>query len=197
MEMMQWNEVLATGIPVIDNQHKKLLELANQLGGAIERGDVEIAEHVLRDLVDYTVYHFSFEEELMEKAGYHLLPLHRRVHQLFTARVLELQQRDAAGDDVLRELHTMLVNWLIKHIQHDDRDYAPAINAYLLEHMHSRMSAAPPTRFAEEEQANATPGAAHTARPAPTPAAPPTTQQKRSLWQRIKAFFAPPPSGHA
>ena len=62
MEMIQWNEVLATGIPAIDNQHKKLLELANQLGGAIERGDAEVAEYVLGDLVDYTVYHFAFEE---------------------------------------------------------------------------------------------------------------------------------------
>ena len=180
MEMIQWNEVLATGIPAIDNQHKKLLELANQLGGAIERGDAEVAEYVLGDLVDYTVYHFSFEEELMEKAGYHLLPLHRRVHQLFTARIPEFQQRYAAGEDVLRELHTMLVNWLVKHIQHDDRDYAPAIKSYLLEHAQTRISVELPTRFAEEEAGRTPPAAARA-----TPAAP-----QRSLWQRIVAFFA-------
>ena len=150
MEMLQWNDVLATGITTIDNQHKRLLLLANELGGAIERGDVEIVEHVLKDLVDYTVYHFSFEEELMEKAGYAALPLHQRVHQLFTARIPQFQQRYEAGEDVLEELHSMLVNWLLNHIQNEDRDYAESVRAYLLEHAQSRFSVTPPSRFADD-----------------------------------------------
>ncbi len=106
---------------------------------------------------------------------------------------------------MLEDLHTMLVNWLVKHIQHDDRDYAPAIMAYLLEHAHTRISVEPPTRFAEDEAAHATPGTTPAApptaqAPAATPAQPAAAQAqapKRSLWQRIKAFFAQPPSGHA
>ena len=49
MEMMQWNEVLATGIPVIDNQHKKLLELANQSPhGAVAR--IRVPEKAVHEI---------------------------------------------------------------------------------------------------------------------------------------------------
>ena len=37
MEALQWNEVLATGIEEIDDQHKRLLEILNQLRTAAER----------------------------------------------------------------------------------------------------------------------------------------------------------------
>lgn len=194
MQMMQWNNVLATGVTTIDNQHKKLLELTNQLGGAIERGDVEIVELVLKDLVDYTVYHFSFEEELMEKAGYAALPLHRRVHQLFTARLPEFQQRYEAGEDVLRELHDMLVKWLLNHIQNEDRDYAETVRAYLLEHMNSRFSAAPPSRFAEDAPSTRFPvGVASQFQPSQPPAtrAPGTTTRPAPLQPAQPATRAP------
>ena len=175
MEEMQWNDVLATGIQTIDEQHKRIVDLVNQLRGAIERDDAEIAEHVLTDLVDYTVYHFSFEEELMEQSGYAMLPLHRRVHQLFTARIPQFQQRYAAGEDVLEELHDMLVRWLLHHIQNDDRSYADSVK----EHLHEP----PPKGDAAARAATAAP-------PPPRAAHPSARKRKRSLWKRIMAFFS-------
>lgn len=190
METMQWNDILATGIPTIDKQHKRIVKLANQLGEAIESGDTKIAEQVLKDLVDYTVYHFSFEEELMEKAGYAALPLHRRVHQLFTARIPQFQQRYRAGEDVLRELHDMLAHWLFHHIQNEDRDYADDIKAYLALHQHSRFSTTPPTRFAEDAPSTLAPD---TRLPPPTKqaqaAAPKPGASKPGFVKRIVTFF--------
>lgn len=188
MEILQWNEVLATGIREIDEQHKRIVEIVRQLREAIERGafgESEAAEVALLQVVDYTVYHFEFEEKLMEKAGYQPLPLHRRVHQLFIRRIAQFQQRYAAGEDVLRELHNMLARWLVRHIQHDDRDYAPIVKAYL-----RREAKRNPSRYRKTE-----PLPLH--EPPPKPPARGANQasgrrrrtQSNTLWGRLSSFM--------
>ncbi|MBQ1657740.1 MAG: hemerythrin domain-containing protein, partial [Rhodocyclaceae bacterium] len=65
MEALQWNEVLATGIEEIDDQHKRLLEILNQLRVAAERRErKEATAEVLQQMLDYTIYHFDYEEKL-------------------------------------------------------------------------------------------------------------------------------------
>ena len=194
MEALQWNETLATGIPVIDEQHKQIVVMVNQLRDAIEAGDAEAAGQIIPKMVDYTVFHFTFEEELMEMANYSFLPVHRHVHQLFTRRIPEFQKRYAAGEDVLVELHNMLVRWLANHIQNEDRDYAPAIRDYLKERQNAA-KAAEASAAGAAAILNAAPGGAAAAPAAAVPAAQgqesaTQTFRKRGLWQRIKAFFA-------
>ena len=75
MEALEWNDALATGIKKIDQQHKHLLEIINQVSAAIEHGDSDAAGMALQHMRDYTVYHFSFEEKLLEKAGCGAPPL--------------------------------------------------------------------------------------------------------------------------
>ena len=178
METLQWNEVLATGIREIDEQHKCLLDILNQLREAIERGEHKTANVALKQMRDYASYHFNFEEKLLEKAGYGMLPLHRRVHELFVARVQQFQQRYAAGEDILRELHNMLARWLVNHIQNEDRNYATTVKAYLRREKRKR-------RKAREQ---------HTGQ-APQPADASTHKaagqaDKRSLWGRLSDFMS-------
>ena len=186
METLQWNDALSTGIPVIDEQHKQIVVMVNQLRDAIDSGDAEAAGSIIPKMVDYTIFHFTFEEELMEMAGYSFLPVHRHVHQLFTRRIPEFQKRYADGEDVLVELHNMLVRWLANHIQHEDRDYAPTIREYLKERQNA----------ARAEAASAAGSAAILsgkggAAPAATGQESATqTFRKRGLWARIKSFFA-------
>ena len=100
MEALQWNEVLATGIEEIDDQHKRLLEILNQLRVAAERRErKEATAEVLQQMLDYTIYHFDYEEKLLEHAGYELLPLHKRTHELFIRRIPDFQKRHAAGEE--------------------------------------------------------------------------------------------------
>ncbi|MBQ9578804.1 MAG: bacteriohemerythrin [Ottowia sp.] len=180
MDALQWNAALATGIPVIDEQHKQIVDMVNQLRLAIETGDTDAAGRIIPKMVDYTVFHFTFEEELMEMAGYNFLPVHRRVHQLFTKRIPEFQERHAAGEDILVELHNMLARWLAHHIQHEDRDYVPAIRTYLEARAQNAAAAAAASAAGSAAilSGNAAPAAATT-----------QTFRKRGLWQRIKAFF--------
>ncbi|MDD2700601.1 MAG: bacteriohemerythrin [Sideroxydans sp.] len=127
MAYLHWSNELDTGIEVIDKQHRRIVDLINELNAANEGGDPAVINHVLGELVDYTLSHFSFEEELQEKANYPFYKAHKRVHEIFTKRVAEFQKRAATGENVAPELLSMLKIWLVNHIKGDDADYVEAI----------------------------------------------------------------------
>ena len=131
MSLLIWQSDLDTGIDVIDEQHHRIVHLINQLHHANENGSRAEVGEVLEELVDYTLSHFAFEEELMEEAGYALGPAHKRVHEMFTRRVGEYKLRFEAGDDVAGELKSMLARWLFNHIRGDDKAYAKHVRHYL------------------------------------------------------------------
>ncbi|THF64694.1 bacteriohemerythrin [Pseudothauera nasutitermitis] len=118
-----WTIDLDTGIAVIDQQHRRIVDYINRLEGAQQTLDRTAVGKVLDELVDYTLSHFIFEESLMEEAGYPFVKAHKRVHELFVRRVNEYLQRFRAGEDVAGDIHRLLSTWLISHIRHEDADY--------------------------------------------------------------------------
>ena len=131
MQHIHWVSELDTGIDVIDNQHKRIVEYINQLIDTRVTHDKEQIAEVLDQLVDYTMSHFTFEESLMEEAGYPFLKGHKRVHQLFVKRVGDYMQRFRMGEDITDELLSTLRAWLINHIKSDDADFADIVRANL------------------------------------------------------------------
>ncbi|MES9887358.1 MAG: bacteriohemerythrin, partial [Candidatus Sedimenticola sp. 6PFRAG1] len=121
MAYLQWSSSLDTGVDVIDEQHKRIVQYINDLYDAQTSGSGNVAE-VIEDLVDYTVSHFAFEESLMEQAGYPFLEPHKKVHALFIKKVTVFVERFKAGEDVAGELLSMLQRWLVNHIRNEDGD---------------------------------------------------------------------------
>jgi hemerythrin len=92
-----WDESLDTGNELIDRQHRELIRFVEELSGA----EVESNDEVLRVLdkvMDFTLYHFHAEEDLMTQVGYPASAAQDMVdqHQEFKAyarlRVLEFRQ---------------------------------------------------------------------------------------------------------
>ncbi len=131
MAYLHWSSDLDTGIDVIDKQHRRIVDYLNELNDANDSGDTSVTNRVLKQLVDYTLTHFAFEEELQEKANYPFLKAHKRVHEIFTKRVAEFQQRAEAGENVAPEVLSMLKIWLVNHIKGDDADYAESVRKML------------------------------------------------------------------
>ena len=127
MEIIQWSPTLETGIDVIDQQHKRIVDYINALRIAQGKGDRGAVAKTIDDVIDYTQSHFGFEEALMEDAGYPLLNAHKRVHELFIRRVAVLNQRFKSGEDIAQDLHNVLARWLITHIQTEDRHYVGTV----------------------------------------------------------------------
>lgn len=127
MGFLKWTSDLETGISVIDHQHRRIVDYINQLHHAIEHSDRDEVGEVLEQLVEYTMSHFAFEEDLQEEAGYPFVKAHKRVHDLFTRKMSDFQNRFELGEDIARPLLTTLRTWLINHIQRDDADYVQSV----------------------------------------------------------------------
>ncbi len=131
MAILAWVPELDTGIDEIDRQHRRIVDYINKLYELRESPDRQALGDVIGELVDYTLSHFVFEETLIENAGYMFAGPHKKVHELFTRRVSEMQTRFDAGEDVAAELHGMLSRWLFNHIRNEDHGYVDAAKTYL------------------------------------------------------------------
>ena len=128
-----WTTDLDTGIDIIDHQHRRIVVFINQLEAAKATNDKAQIKEIVDACVDYTLSHFAFEESLQEEAGYQYCKPHKKVHELFTRKVAEYQERVNLGDEVADELHGMLARWLVNHIKRDDADYVAAVKANMVD----------------------------------------------------------------
>jgi hemerythrin len=128
MSYLVWQDDLNTGIQVIDDQHKRIVDMINSLHQAkVSVGSGGEVGEVLNGLVDYTLSHFAFEESLLEEAGYEFTRPHKRVHEIFIGRVKDFNLRFQAGEDITDELLGLLSRWLFNHIRSDDAGYVQAV----------------------------------------------------------------------
>ncbi len=126
MSLIVWSEKLSIGVPSVDDQHKKLVVLINQLHDGMMAGKgKEVLGGVLKGLADYTRTHFKYEEDVFAKTGYPGAAAHKREHADLLQRVIEIQQKyNVAGPGVLTiEVMNFLKDWLTKHIQGSDMRY--------------------------------------------------------------------------
>ncbi len=131
MAYWAWVPGLETGLSEIDRQHKKLVDYINLMAEAVKELNVEKTEDVLSSLINYTVVHFTFEEKMMEKAGYEFGAEHKLVHEAFKVKVLRLKKRIEEGESVNSSLMTMLVKWIVEHIKKEDMRYIESVRPVL------------------------------------------------------------------
>ncbi|WP_456381692.1 bacteriohemerythrin [Persephonella sp.] len=126
MVLIEWSEELELGIPEIDQQHRKLVEMLNEFYTELEEGhQKEAVEHFLKNLEDYLHYHLDYEEKFMEEKGFPETDNHKKVHQMFKNLYAEEKQRYLEGDSkALRELVAFTFSWLFSHIMKTDKKYA-------------------------------------------------------------------------
>lgn len=124
---IEWTDDLDTGIDLIDNQHRRIVDFINQLEAAVAQRDSAMVEQVLHALAEYCVSHFAFEESLQERAGYKFAGPHKAIHEMFARRLAKYRDRHLAGEDVGQALYDMLSAWLVQHIKRDDMDYVPEV----------------------------------------------------------------------
>lgn len=127
MTYIVWKSSWNTGIHVIDNQHKRIVDMINELHEAQQGQKKEAVSNVIEELIDYTLSHFAFEETLMEDAQYQFSRAHKKIHELFIRRVEQYRTRFEQGEDVGDQLKELLSRWLINHICNDDVDYVKSV----------------------------------------------------------------------
>lgn len=122
---LKWDEELSTGIPQMDEQHRKLIDMLNHFYEAVERGQRDQAiETLLQQAEEYTLYHFNSEEALMREMDYPEFEPHQKAHQNLINEVRSAKERRGRGDEkAVRELAAFLLSWLYTHIAKTDHKY--------------------------------------------------------------------------
>lgn len=125
-QFVEWKDDYSVGIDSIDQQHKKLLNLINQLQTAVDYSTGEQFEReALDELVDYTKTHFTYEEGLMRDNDYPDFEAHKRQHEKMFNKVGEvLADYEKDHDTAMSNAAEYLKDWLIKHINGTDKEYS-------------------------------------------------------------------------
>lgn len=131
-EIFPWNPQLETGIDLIDEQHRVLVNLINRLAQQHVQGATQAeVQAILGELADYANYHFRTEEGIWHTAlaGDAWLEKHIQTHQRFFTHMVELQSGGRAFHEVLDDLFSYLIQWLAYHILDNDKRMALALKA--------------------------------------------------------------------
>ena len=126
MLSIAWDDSIIVGIPTIDEDHKKLVDMLNELFAACfaAQGPAVLGD-ILDQLLDYTKYHFEREEKMLEEANYGRLEEHRVLHKRMVAQVEKIQKnlQSGATHDLSNETLKFLSHWLTDHIQAEDKEF--------------------------------------------------------------------------
>ena len=134
-EIIAWSDILATGIEIIDEQHKQLVNLTNELFRACMRGgetlDAVFKETMSR-MVEYVKFHFTFEQQMLQRVNYPDFVNHKKEHDTLIKTVLETTKDYGGGKRfVPNNFVRYLKDWIVSHIGHNDKMYA----AYIMEQL--------------------------------------------------------------
>lgn len=136
VEAFVWSDKLATGIATVDEQHRRLVALINEIGSMCAVGaDSARIKPVLDELVRYTVYHFDEEEQLMRQDAVSAAhqEMHLKAHEAFRNQVLLavgiIQTAPQNSLSLLAHLLDYLARWLLQHIMGVDMRMAKEIQA--------------------------------------------------------------------
>lgn len=125
--MYEMKEEYLTGIEQIDNEHRKLFEIAEELYQLSKEEFVPDKYDNIRSLLDelreYTKFHFRHEEEYMESIGYKRMFMQKVQHDAFIKQLDEwdLEDLDENQDEMISEILQHVTNWLIEHILEQDK----------------------------------------------------------------------------
>jgi hemerythrin len=125
--LIGWLPIYSVNIPPIDEQHKSLFDLLNQLHDEIvvKKSDHAAVGDALEALIQYTKTHFALEERFLESMQYPEIARHKAKHEALTRRAMKLQEEFAAGKTAIAtEVLNFMLAWLTNHILRSDKQYA-------------------------------------------------------------------------
>lgn len=114
-----------TGIEEIDQQHTQLVkcldDLQDYIGGPY---GFAAAFTALNTLLDYTRFHFAFEEQLLGQWNYPHLDNHIAEHKAIADDVAALWDGIEAGREIDEKMVQTIRGWILDHIKAEDLQYA-------------------------------------------------------------------------
>lgn len=124
MSKIEWDDSLSVNVDLIDEQHKMLIQKLADLSDAFRRGlEQNKVMQTLEFMIDYTDFHFSAEEKVMEDNSYPGLSEQKQQHEEFKTTlndIVEDYKEEGTTTEIATAINVFLLNWLIKHIKGSD-----------------------------------------------------------------------------
>jgi len=119
--MFKWRNEYLTNVSSIDEQHRTLFSIAEKLKNIVlgepNHTYPETLEEIFEALIEYTIYHFSTEEEYMIKINVPHFTDHEQAHRQFIQSLNKLNF--TTDHDTAKELLTNLHEWLRAHVMEE------------------------------------------------------------------------------
>jgi hemerythrin len=130
-DFVKWEERYLINIPFIDEQHKELVHLTNELYQGCLMGDDVARDYFMKTIkgvVDYVGKHFYAEEKMLENVSYPGLGTHKNQHENFVKKILEEVKSFQDGRKFVPNVFVRyLRDWILSHIAVEDKLYAEYI----------------------------------------------------------------------
>ncbi len=121
---------MSVNVKEIDAQHKKLVQMLNELHDAMmQRKSKEALGKIIGGLIEYADVHFKTEEKYFDKFGYPETEAHKKEHSDFVKKVTDFKKGYDEGRLLLSmDVMNFLRDWLKNHIMGSDKKYSKFFN---------------------------------------------------------------------
>ncbi|MBW6409556.1 bacteriohemerythrin [Clostridium weizhouense] len=127
----EWKERYKLNIDEIDKQHRRLMDIGKKayeiavIDDGYDRYDEILT--IIDELLEYTKYHFEYEEEMLKKYDYKHIHSQEEEHSFYVYKIDQVASREDIDDNqrkVILEIIDFLSQWISTHIMISDREYA-------------------------------------------------------------------------
>lgn len=120
-----WEESYSGGIEEIDNQHRRMFDLANAIDSRLDKSQIK---RTVLDLYIYTRQHFKLEEAMMKAQNYPKYEDHMKLHENLITLLNEKSAHIYDSDEAVFSFKKFVYGWLIEHILNKDMDFFHFMN---------------------------------------------------------------------
>jgi hemerythrin len=134
--MSLWNVSYETGNEIVDNDHKEIFNLVEDVLSSSLMPRKDKVESAITFLANYVARHFANEEKLMTEPAFPQMAEHKKEHADLLAVAVGLQKKFINDGYLLGELNEnndlhlsmeinkTVITWLTKHVMGSDKKMA-------------------------------------------------------------------------
>lgn len=122
MNLIEWKDEYSVGVPAIDQEHRELIGLINELYTCVSATGTDITVlDFLGELYARIAAHFALEEKIMREADYDEYRDHKGDHERLLDDIRDLMDDYEDGDYVdVERFGKRLDDWFSEHFRTRD-----------------------------------------------------------------------------
>jgi len=126
-ELITWSSTFLCGIKLIDDQHKTLVVLINDMFKHVTGNQAQEHKYfsnIIHEIINYIKVHFATEEKILLATKFSGFSQHKREHDLFILTVMEkVNEYNMKKYINLSTFTKFLKDWVLSHIAIMDKQY--------------------------------------------------------------------------